>query len=93
MEKVKNSDEAKEESINSGKPVKRGRKASTNKKTVPLPTGKFTMKMMISDTGEKQPTLYNIIQKWIADGKVKVAGNIKGEGVTRGRAQVVYEVV
>lgn len=93
LEKVKNSDEAKEESIKSGKPVKRGRKASTNKKTVPLPTGKFTMKMMISDTGEKQPTLYNIIQKWIAEGKVKVAGTVKGEGVTRGRAQVVYEVV
>ena len=51
------------------------------------------MKMMISDTGEKQPTLYNIIQKWIAEGKVKVVGTVKGEGVTRGRSQVVYEVV
>lgn len=95
MEKVKNRDDAKEEAIKTGQPVRRGRKPSVNKKVVPVPTknSKFTMKMMVSDTGEKKPNLYIIVQKWIADGLVRVAGTQRKEGQRRGRAEVVYEVV
>jgi len=94
MEKVKNRDDAKEEAIKTGKPVRRGRKASVNKNvmTIPSKNSKFTINMMISDTGEKKPNLYIIVKKWIADGLVRVAGTQRKEG-QRGRAEVVYEVV
>jgi len=94
MEKVKNRDDAKEEAMGTGKPVRRGRKASVNKNvmTIPSKNSKFTINMMISDTGEKKPNLYIIVKKWIADGLVRVAGTQRKEG-QRGRAEVVYEVV
>lgn len=94
MVKVKNSDDAKKEAIKTGKPVRRGRKASVNKKVVPVPAknSKFTMKMMVSDTGEKRANLYIIVQKWIANGLVRVVGTQRKEG-QRSRSEVVYEVV
>jgi hypothetical protein len=89
QEKVKKKQEAKEESFSTGKVV-RGRRAK--KVQVDVPKNKFTMKFLISETGQNQPTLYQIVKRWTDEGKVKVVGTRRKEG-QRGRAEVVYEAV
>jgi hypothetical protein len=59
---------------------------------VDVPKNKFTMKFLISETGQNQPTLYQIVKRWTDEGKVKVVGTRRKEG-QRGRAEVVYEAV
>ena len=91
VQKVKQSKEAKEESIKSGKPVRRGRKAKA-KTTVAIPTGKFTMKMLVTDYNIPQPSMYLIVREWVNSGLVKVTGSVKSEA-GRGKPALVYEVV
>ena len=88
VKKVKDSNDAKEESVKSGKPVRRGRKASTKKITVTVPSGKFTMKHLITDSGMSQAQLYPIVKGWVGSGLVKVVEMVKPEG--KGRPSMVY---
>lgn len=91
IKKVNLSNQAKEEAVKSGKSVKRGRKAKTEVK-VEIPRGRFTVKMMTTDTGYSQPVIYQIVRKWVDDGIIKVVGEFREEGA-RGRAQVLYDTV
>ena len=72
-----------------GQPKRRGRKAVATTKFV-VPSGKFTMKMLVEQTGMTQPVLYMRIQKLITDGKVVVVDRIRSEN-SRGRLVVVYQ--
>lgn len=89
LEKVKNREEAAEESKRTGKP-NRG-KSTKAKSVVKVPKGKFTMKMLISDTGLTQPQLYPIVKQWLADSLIEVVESVKAEG-GRGRPSLVYGV-
>ncbi len=91
--KVKLLNSAKEESKLTGIPIKRGRRPSANKISVPIPTDAFTMKSLIQLTNLSQPFLYLTIKQWIANGKVKILGNLKTNGLTRGRSQVQYKSI
>ena len=93
--------DAKEESIKTGKRVRPKRpKAEVVKKPkrekkkieVKLPTGKFTMKMLVAETGLSQPTLYLYIQNLIKEGLVREVDRVRVEG-QRGKASVVYSSV
>lgn len=90
--KVKNSAEAKEEALKTGKPNKG--KRITSKKTVTLPekNSKFTMKFLINVSGLTQPVLFPIVKQWEKDGLIKINGNIKPEG-GKGRPSIEYIVV
>lgn len=92
VQKVKTSKEAKEESIKSGKPVRRGRKANPNKAKIAIPSGKFTMKMLVTDYNVPQPSMYLVVRQWVNAGQVKVTGTIRSES-GRGKAALVYEAV
>jgi hypothetical protein len=72
-----------------GQPKRPGRKAVATTKFV-VPSGKFTMKMLVAQTGMTQPVLYLKIQKLITDGKVVVVDRIRSEN-SRGRLAVVYQ--
>jgi hypothetical protein len=72
-----------------GQPKRPGRKAVATTKFV-VPSGKFTMKMLVAHTGMTQPVLYLKIQKLITDGKVVVVDRIRSEN-SRGRLAVVYQ--
>ena len=72
-----------------GQPKRRGRKATTSSKFV-VPSGKFTMKMLIEQTGMTQPVLYIRLQKLIKEGKVVEVDRVRTEG-GRGRLTVVYQ--
>lgn len=86
--KVKNREEAAEESKRTGKP-NRGKRVAKDKPAVKLPKDKFTMKMLISDTGLTQPQLYPIVKQWLADKLVEVVESVKAEG-GKGRPSMVY---
>ena len=90
VQKVKDSAEAKEEAEKTGQPIKRGRKSNPKTATVKVPTGKFTMKMLISEYELPQPTLYLIVKKWIAESKVGVVDSVKNES-GRGKPALVYQ--
>lgn len=92
VQKVKDSAEAKEEAIKTGK-RNRG-KRGTNKINVSVPEkdSKFTMKMLITSTGLTQPVLFSIVKSWMNSGIVKINGYIKSEG-GRGRPSIEYVVV
>lgn len=91
--KVKDSVEAKEEAIKTGKPNK-GRRGSANKKTVTIPEkgSKFNMKFLITNTGLSQPVLFSIVKNWEKDGLIKINGYIKAEG-GKGRPSIEYVVI
>lgn len=89
LEKVKNREEAAEESKRTGKP-NRGKRAKA-KTVVNLPKDKFTMKMLISDTGLTQPQLYPMVKQWLSDNLIEVVDSVKAEG-GRGRPSMVYRV-
>lgn len=72
-----------------GQPKRRGRKA-TAATTFVVPSGKFTMKMLIEQTGMTQPVLYVRLQKLIKEGKVVEVDRVRTEG-GRGRLAVVYQ--
>ncbi len=72
-----------------GQPKRRGRKATASSKFV-VPSGKFTMKMLIEQTGMTQPVLYIRLQKLIKEGKVVEVDRVRTE-TGRGRLAVVYQ--
>lgn len=72
-----------------GQPVRRGRKA-TAATTFVVPSGKFTMRMLIEQTGMTQPVLYIRLQKLIKEGKVVEVDRVRTE-TGRGRLAVVYQ--
>ena len=92
VEKVKASTEAKEEAEKTGKPVRRGRKANPKSATVKVPSGKFTMKMLINEYQLPQPTLYLIVKQWITEAKVAVVDSIRNES-GRGKPALVYQAL
>lgn len=77
------------ESKATGKRVVRRNKKKVD---VQLPNGKFTMKMLVAETGMTQPVLYLILQNLIKTGKVVEVERVRVEG-QRGKASVVYSVV
>ena len=72
-----------------GQPVRRGRKAVAAT-TFVVPSGKFTMRMLIEQTGMTQPVLYIRLQKLIKEGKVVEVDRVRTE-TGRGRLAVVYQ--
>lgn len=88
--KVKNSEESAEESKRTGKP-NRGKRAKV-KSVVNLPKGKFTMKMLINDTGLTQPQLYPMVKQWLADSLIEVVETVRRVEGGRGRPSIVYGV-
>jgi hypothetical protein len=92
VKKVKDSADAKEEAVKTGNPVKRGRKANSKTATVTVPSGKFTMKMLMSEYQLPQPTLYLIVKKWIAEAKVGVVDSVRNES-GRGKPALVYQAL
>ncbi len=80
--------EASEESKRTGKKVVRKKK----KTEITLPDGKFTMKMLVAETGMSQPTLYIMIQNLVKQGVVQEVERVRVEG-QRGRNTVVYSSV
>lgn len=89
VEKVKISTEAKEEAIKTGK-TNKGRRA-TKKIAISTPKAKFTMKMLVSQSGLSQPQIYPLIKQWLADGIITIVDQIKPEG--KGRPAMVYQPV
>ena len=80
--------EASEESKRTGKKVIRKKK----KTDITLPEGKFTMKMLVAETGMSQPTLYIMLQNLVKQGVVQEVERVRVEG-QRGRNTVVYSSV
>jgi hypothetical protein len=72
-----------------GQPARRGRKAVAAT-TFVVPSGKFTMRMLIEQTGMTQPVLYSRLQKLIKEGKVVEVDRVRTE-TGRGRLAVVYQ--
>ncbi len=89
IERAKDLLEAQEESVKTGKRVKVSRKKKVD---VKLPSGKFTMKMLVAETGLSQPTLYIMLQNLVKQGVVQEVERVRVEG-QRGRATVVYSSV
>ena len=87
LEKVKNRDEAAEEAKRTGKP-NRGKRTKV-KPVVNVPKGKFTMKMLIAETGMTQPQLYPFVKQWLTDSLIEVVESVKAEA-GRGRPSLVY---
>lgn len=94
VKKVKNSNDAKEESIKSGKPVKRGRKASAkmNVKMTLNKGSKFTISMLSTYTGVNTVYIRKAVKEWLADGVITVTGEVKSE-TGRGKSSTEYTVV
>ena len=94
VKKVKNSNDAKEESIKSGKPVKRGRKASAkmNAKMTLNKGSKFTISMLSTYTGVNTVYIRKAVKEWLADGVITVTGEVKSE-TGRGKSSTEYTVV
>ena len=89
IERAKDLLEAQEESVKTGKRVKVSRKKKVD---VKLPSGKFTMKMLMSEYQLPQPTLYLIVKKWIAEAKVGVVDSVRNES-GRGKPALVYQAL
>ena len=67
----------------------RGRKAKSVKMPIPKSGEKFTMKMLMMDSGENQAILYIRLKVLIEQNKVVAVGEAR-EPHTRGKAQIVY---
>lgn len=93
VKKVKESNDAKEESIKSGKPVRRGRKASPklNVKMTLNKGNKFTISMLSSYTGVDRIIITKAVKEWLADGVITVSGTVKNES-GRGKPSTEYTV-
>jgi hypothetical protein len=89
IERAKDLQEAQEESIKTGKRIKVSRKKKVD---IQLPNGKFTMKMLVAETGMTQPVLYLYLQNLIKQGLVREVDRVRVEG-QRGKASVVYSSV
>ena len=94
VKKVKDSADAKEESIKTGKPIKRGRKASAKMNVkMPLNKGsKFTISMLTTYTGIDTVYIRKAVKEWLNDGVISVNGSVKSES-GRGKPSIEYVVV
>lgn len=93
VKKVKDSNDAKEESIKSGKPIRRGRKASpkVNVKMTLNKGSKFTISMLSTYTGMDSVFIRKAVKQWLIDGVISVTGSVKSES-GRGKPANEYTV-
>ena len=93
VKKVKCSNDAKEESIKTGVPVKRGRKASTkmNVKMTLKKDSKFTINMLNTYTGVNTVYIRKAVNEWLESGVITVNGTVKPES-GRGKPSIEYIV-
>ena len=93
VKKVKCSNDAKEESIKTGVPVKRGRKASTkmNVKMTLKKDSKFTISMLNTYTGVNTVYIRKAVNEWLESGAITVSGVVKSES-GRGKPSIEYTV-
>ena len=93
VKKVKCSNDAKEESIKTGVPVKRGRKASTkmNVKMTLKKDSKFTINMLNTYTGVNTVYIRKAVNEWLESGAITVSGVVKSES-GRGKPSIEYTV-
>ena len=93
VKKVKCSNDAKEESIKTGVPVKRGRKASTkmNVKMTLKKDSKFTINMLNTYTGVNTVYIRKAVNEWLESGVITVNGTVKSEN-GRGKPSIEYIV-
>lgn len=93
VKKVKNSNDAKEESIKTGVPVKRGRKANAKMNVkMSLDKGsKFTISMLSTYTGVNTVYIRKAVNEWLADGVITITGEVKSE-TGRGKPSTEYTV-
>jgi len=91
--KVKTSNDAKEEAVKSGKPIRRGRKASPKLNVqMPLNKGtKFTISMLTTYTDVDRTFITKAVKEWLADGVITVSGSVKNES-GRGKPSTEYTV-
>ena len=93
VKKVKCSNDAKEESIKTGVPVKRGRKASTkmNVKMTLKKDSKFTINMLNTYTGVNTVYIRKAVNEWLESGVITINGTVKPES-GRGKPSTEYIV-
>ena len=93
VKKVKSSNDAKEESIKTGVPVKRGRKASTkmNVKMTLKKDSKFTISMLNTYTGVNTVYIRKAVNEWLESGVITINGTVKSEN-GRGKPSIEYIV-
>ena len=93
VKKVKCSNDAKEESIKTGVPVKRGRKASTkmNVKMTLKKDSKFTINMLNTYTGVNTVYIRKAVNEWLESGAITINGTVKPES-GRGKPSIEYIV-
>ena len=93
VKKVKCSNDAKEESIKTGVPVKRGRKASTkmNVKMTLKKDSKFTINMLNTYTGVNTVYIRKAVNEWLESGVITISGVVKSES-GRGKPSTEYTV-
>ena len=93
VKKVKCSNDAKEESIKTGVPVKRGRKASTKMdvKMTLKKDSKFTISMLNTYTGVNTVYIRKAVNEWLESGVITVNGTVKSES-GRGKPSIEYIV-
>ena len=93
VKKVKCSNDAKEESIKTGVPVKRGRKASTkmNVKMTLKKDSKFTISMLNTYTGVNTVYIRKAVNEWLESGAITINGTVKSEN-GRGKPSIEYIV-
>lgn len=93
VKKVKCSNDAKEESIKTGVPVKRGRKASTkmNVKMTLKKDSKFTINMLTTYTGVNTVYIRKAVNEWLESGVITINGTVKSEN-GRGKPSIEYIV-
>ena len=93
VKKVKDSNDAKEESIKTGKPIRRGRKASpkVNVKMTLNKGSKFTISMLSTYTGMDSVFIRKAVKQWLIDGVISVTGSVKSES-GRGKPANEYTV-
>lgn len=93
VKKVKDSNDAKEESIKTGKPIRRGRKASPkiNVKMTLNKGSKFTISMLSTYTGVDSMFIRKAVKQWLIDGVISVTGSVKSES-GRGKPANEYTV-
>ena len=93
VQKVKDSADAKEEAVKSGKPVKRGRKASVKMDVkMSLNKGtKFTISMLSTYTGVDTVYIRKAVNEWLSSGVITISGVVKSES-GRGKPSTEYIV-
>jgi hypothetical protein len=93
VKKVKSINDAKEESIKTGVPVKRGRKSNTkiDVKMTLKKDSKFTINMLTTYTGVDSVFIRKAVNTWLADGVITISGTVKNES-GRGKPSIEYTV-